>query len=96
MLHYIGYLTILKVYSDADWMSDTKDSRSTCRYVFIFGGAIVSWKSFKQTCIVRFTIKLEFIAFDKAGDKAKWIQNFLDGISYWPKLVLVICVHYDS
>ncbi|PHT95786.1 hypothetical protein T459_03668 [Capsicum annuum] len=29
----------------------------------------------------------EFIALDKAGEEAKWIQNFLEDIPYWPKPV---------
>jgi hypothetical protein len=69
-----------KGYSDANWISDIKDSKSTSRYIFTFCGALVLWKSFKQTCIIRFTMKSEFITFDKAGDEAKWIQNFLDNI----------------
>jgi hypothetical protein len=80
VLHYFGYPIVLKWYSDANWISDTKDSKSTSRYVFTFCGTLVLWKSFKQTCIIRFTMKSEFIAFDKAGDEAKWIQNFLDDI----------------
>jgi hypothetical protein len=80
VLHYIGYPIVLKGYSDANWISNTKDSKSTSRYVFTFCGALVLWKSFKQTCIFRFTMKSEFITFDKAGDEAKWIQNFLDNI----------------
>jgi hypothetical protein len=38
----------------------------------------------------------EFIAFDKIGEEAEWIQNFLENISCWPKLVPTIFVHCDS
>ncbi|PHU18074.1 hypothetical protein BC332_13769 [Capsicum chinense] len=29
----------------------------------------------------------KFIALDKAGEEAEWLQNFLEDISYWPKPV---------
>jgi len=55
------YPTILKEYNDANWVSDTKDSKSTNGYVF----TTMLWKSFKQTCIARSMIELEFIALNK-------------------------------
>ena len=39
-----------------------KDTKSTSGYVFTLGGATVSWKSSKQTCISRSTMESEFIA----------------------------------
>ena len=38
-LHYLRYLAVLEGYSDANWISDTKDSKSTNGYVFTIGGA---------------------------------------------------------
>ncbi|PHU16087.1 hypothetical protein BC332_17292 [Capsicum chinense] len=38
----------------------------------------------------------EFIAFDKAGEEAKWLWNFLEDIHYWPKTVAPVCIHCDS
>ena len=53
--------------------------------VFIFGRVVVSWISSKQICVVRFTMKSEFITLDKARDEAEWIQNFLKDIPCQPK-----------
>ena len=52
-LNYTRYPVVLEGYCDANWISDTKDSKSTSGYVFTLGGAAVSWKSSKQTCIAR-------------------------------------------
>ena len=41
-LHYTRYPAVLEGYSDANWISDTKDSKSRSGYVFTFGGATVS------------------------------------------------------
>ncbi|PHT59777.1 hypothetical protein CQW23_02140 [Capsicum baccatum] len=38
----------------------------------------------------------EFIALDKDGEEAEWLQNFLEDITYWPKPVAPICIHCDS
>ena len=38
-LHYTKYPAILEGYNDANWISDTKDSKSTSGYVFILGCA---------------------------------------------------------
>ena len=41
-LHYTRYLAVLEEYSDANWISNTKDTKSTSGYVFTLGGAAVS------------------------------------------------------
>ena len=60
-LHYTIYPAILEGYSDANWISDIKDSKSTSGYVFTLTGVAVSWKSSKQTVIAKSTIESEFI-----------------------------------
>jgi hypothetical protein len=95
-VHYTRYPAILEGYSDANWISDTNDTKSTSGYVFTLGGAAVSWKSSKQTCIARSTMKLEFIALDKAGEEAEWLRHFLEDMPMWTKLVPPICIHCDS
>ena len=41
-------------------------------------------------------IESEFIALDKSGEEAKWLQNFLEDIPYWLKPVAPVCIHCDS
>ena len=38
----------------------------------------------------------EFIALDKAGEEAEWLRQFLKDIPFWPKPVVVICIHCDN
>ena len=71
-LKYRKYLHVLERYSDANWIAYSDESKSTSGYVFTLGGAAVSWKIFKQTCITRSTIESEFIALDKVGEEAEW------------------------
>lgn len=95
-LHYGRYPAVLEGYSDANWISDSNQSKSTSGYIFTLGGAAVSWKSTKQTINTRSTMEAEFVALDKAGEEAEWLRNFLEDIPLWPKPVTAICIHCDN
>ena len=95
-LHYTRYPAVLEGYSDANWISDVKNSKSTSGYVFTLAGAAISWKSSKQTVISRSTMESEFIPLDKCGEEAEWLRNFLEDIPRWPKPVTAISIHCDS
>nr|GEW16034.1 retrotransposon protein, putative, Ty1-copia subclass [Tanacetum cinerariifolium] len=82
--------------SDANWISDIKDSRSTSGYVFTLGGAAISWKSSKQTVIAKSTIESEFTALDKCREEAEWLRQFVKDIPRWPKPVTAISIHCDG
>ncbi|CAL9223939.1 unnamed protein product [Arabidopsis halleri] len=95
-LHYGKEPSILEGYSDANWIADSKNSKSTSGYVFTLGGAAVSWKSQKQTVTARSTMESEFIALDKAAEEADWLRNFLEDIPMWGKPVPALRLHCDS
>ena len=95
-LHYTRYPVVLEGYSYANWISDSNSTSSTSGYVFIMGGAAVSWRSSKQTCIARSTMESEFIALDLATEEADWLRSLLEGIPMWPKPVPAISMHCDS
>ena len=95
-LHYTMYLEVLDGFSNANWISDVKDSKSTSSYVFTLAGAAVSWRSSKHIVIVRSTMESEFITLDKCGEEAEWLRNFLECIPKWPKPVPTICIHCNS
>ncbi|KAA0058424.1 putative Polyprotein [Cucumis melo var. makuwa] len=92
----MGVADVILGYSDANWISSTKDTKSTSDYIFTLDGGAVSWKSSKQTCIARSTMESEFIALDKAGEEAEWLRNLLEDILSWSKPVSAICIHSDS
>ena len=46
---YSGFLAVLEGYSDANWISNSDEIKSTSGYVFSLGGGVVAWKSSKQT-----------------------------------------------
>ncbi|CAL8086908.1 unnamed protein product [Prunus armeniaca] len=92
-LKYSGFLAVLEGYSDANWISDSDEMKSTSGYVFTIGGGVVSCKSSKQMCIARSTMESEFIALENAGvisiEFVRSDMNLADSLtkSLWQKLV---------
>ena len=60
-LHYNRYPAVLEEYSDANWITESTEIKSTSGYVFTIGGGAISWKSSKQTCIAH----------------SEWLRTFL-------------------
>ncbi|GKE55061.1 hypothetical protein Tco_1490217 [Tanacetum coccineum] len=94
-LHYDRYLVVIKGYSDANSISDIKDSRSTSRYVFILGGAAISWKYSKQTVIAKSTMESKFITLYKCGEEEEWLRQFIEDIPS-PNISVVDIIRYDN
>ena len=57
-------------YSDADWAGDLDNQRSTSGYVFKISGAVVSWRSKKQTCVALSMAEVEYMALANATQEA--------------------------
>ena len=95
-LTYTEYPDVIEGYSDANWVTDFHSVKSTTRYVFMFDFVTMSWKSFKQTMIVRSTIESELIALDTTYLEAEWLKDFLSEFYIMPRLILSISVHTDS
>ena len=94
-LHYERYPAILEGYCDANWISNSEESKSISGYVFTLGHVVISWKFEKQMCISRFTMDSEIIGMVLPGEETKWLKNLLSNISLWNKLVLAISLHRD-
>ncbi|CAL9001733.1 unnamed protein product [Prunus brigantina] len=67
-------------YADADFAGCVDDLKSTSGFVFLFGGAAVSWKSVKQPTVTTSTMQAEFIACYEAICQAIWLKNFLTSL----------------
>ena len=81
-LCFSGFPSVLEGFSDANWILNSDEMKSTSGYVFILSGNTVSWKSTKQICITRSTMETEFIALEKASSEAKWLINFFADIPF--------------
>jgi len=57
IIHYLGYPPVLEGYSDSNWIADADGTKATSGYVFLLAGAIVSWRSCKQTVLTKSTAR---------------------------------------
>jgi hypothetical protein len=69
-IHYSGFPAVLEGYSDANCISDLDELYATSGYVFTLGGAAVSWRSCKQTILMRSTMEAELTTLDTATVEA--------------------------
>ena len=95
-LIYSGHPDLLEGYSDANWVTDSRQVKSTSGFIFLFGGGAISWGSVKQTIIARSTSDAELIALDTTCLEAEWLRNLLLDLSFLFKIVPPVHVHCDS
>ncbi|KAL0299909.1 UNVERIFIED_CONTAM: Retrovirus-related Pol polyprotein from transposon TNT 1-94 [Sesamum angustifolium] len=87
---------VLEGYSDASWIAKNSGSNGCSGYVFTLGGDAVSWKSAKQTFIIRSTFEAELCAFDTTGTEAEWLFGLLSQLPIVSQPLPPIAVHCDS
>jgi len=95
-IHYTGYPKVLEGYCDANWISDADVLKATSGYVFLLGGDAVSWKSCKQTILMKSTVEAELTALDTANAEAEWLRELLMHLSMVEKPVPAISMNYDN
>ncbi|GKD39135.1 hypothetical protein Tco_1259342 [Tanacetum coccineum] len=83
-LSYVGYPLVLEAHSGSSWINHVEDSSSTSGWVFLLGGAAISWASKKQTCITSSTMEYEFVALVAAGKKA-YAKKLIHEIQSWSR-----------
>jgi hypothetical protein len=67
----------LHSFVDADWASDVNNCKSTSGFVFMLGGAVVSWSSKKQTSVALSSTEAEYIAAAHATKEVVWLRRLL-------------------
>jgi hypothetical protein len=92
---YSGFPAVLEGYSDANWISDSDETKSTSGYVFTLGGGAIAWRSVKQSIIARSTMESEFIALELAGSEAEWLRNLLASNPLGIKPTPSVSMHCD-
>ncbi|UYV82166.1 hypothetical protein LAZ67_21001203 [Cordylochernes scorpioides] len=70
----------LAAFADADWGSDKEDRKSYSGYIFVLGGAAISWCSRKQKCVALSTAEAEYYAMCEAAKEALWFTSFMEEI----------------
>lgn len=69
-------------YSDASWGNDYETARSVSGYVFMLGGAPVSWCSKLQHLTALSSTEAEYIALSFASQEATWLRALLAELGF--------------
>ena len=87
---------MIEGYSDANWVTDSDNVKSTSGFIFMLGGAAIYWKSCKQTVIARSTMESKLIALDSCCSEAEWLKNLISELPFVSGPIPPISVHTDS
>ena len=68
---------ILHAFSDADWVGDPTNRRSTISYCFLLGSSLISWRIKKQTHVARSNTEAEYRALADTTSELLWLRWLL-------------------
>nr|GEV11240.1 putative reverse transcriptase, RNA-dependent DNA polymerase [Tanacetum cinerariifolium] len=71
-----------QVFTDADWVGDKENSRSTSGYFSLVGGNQVTWKSKKQKVVSLSSVEAEFRGIAKGLVEALWTRKLVSEIGF--------------
>lgn len=83
-------------HSDADWVGDLYNMKSTSSYIFILGEGTISWGSKKQTRVALSSIEAEYIALFQATKEAIRFQKLMSETLQEPKALIYIRAYNQS
>jgi hypothetical protein len=86
----------LKGYTDADWVGDLDERKSTSGYTFLLSGGAITWCSKKQSCVAFSTMESEYVACSAAVQEAVWLRRFLQRLDVVPSAMDPITIYSDS
>lgn len=78
-----GHLEI-QAYTDADWVGDIGNRKSTLGYFTLVGGNLVTWRNEKQKVVSLSSVEDEFRGITRGVAKVLWIRKILIEIGFPP------------
>ena len=82
---------VLAGYSDANWVGNADDRKSTSRGCFYMGHNLFSWMSKKQNCISLSTAEAEYIAAGSCCTQLLWMQKLLHDYGICQEHLTIYC-----
>ena len=66
------------------------------RYVFILNGAVVIWRSSKQSVVATSTTEAEYIAASEAAKEGVWMKEFITELGVVPSALDPMVIYCDN
>ncbi|CAN6713208.1 unnamed protein product [Malus baccata var. baccata] len=89
------YLTITSMGdTDADWVGDALDRKSTTGFCTFVGGNLVTWKNKKQAVIARSSAEDEYRAKASTACELIWLKSLLSSLGFSSTQPMYL--HYDN
>lgn len=79
-LNFSSQKPLMYGYCDADYAGDLDTRRSTTGYVFIYGGAAITWQSRRQPTVAASTAEAEYMAAANAVKEALWLRKLCNDL----------------
>ena len=96
-IEYNGFPAVLEGYNDANWISDSDETKSTSGYVFTLGGGAIAWRLAIISIIARSTMESELVALEMVDSEDEWLKKFLANIPLGMKLThQYLCIVISS
>lgn len=90
--HKFGANLDLKVFTDADWVENFDDKKSTSGGAFFLGKRLVSWIRKKKNCTSQSTAEAEYVATTVNCSNIIWFKQLLEVMKVEIKeLVIMFC-----
>ena len=87
---------VLARYSDADWVGNADDRKSTSGGCFYVGNNLVSWMSKKQNSISLSTAEAEYTATGSYCTQLLWMQKLLLDCGICQEHLTIYCNNTDA
>ena len=79
-------------YTDVDWAGSVMDRRSTSRYCFTLGSALISWMSRKQKSVALSTAEAGYIVASITLCEAVWLRKlFSELFGFTLDTTVILC-----
>lgn len=82
-LHFVPGSLQLAAFTDADWVGDYLDRRSTSGYCLYLGSNLVAWCAKKQHTVARSSNEAKYRALAQTAAEVSWIQQLLKLWDNW-------------
>ena len=84
----------LKVFTDADWVGNINDKKSTSGGAFFLGKRLVYWTTKKKNCASQSIVEAEYVATVVNCSNIVWFKQLLEGMKVEIKELVVM--FYDN